>query len=196
MRVDCRTGIVAQRKLFAHIHKKLRGHAAAENCVEHEQSGNVRLLHALAEPVAQYELALRNGHFVSERAHRVLHGIHADIRAYVVVYLAPRHAGKRVREDILDLSTVETAAVEDLNGACGDKAVVVFCELLIIYTLGDIFRAEAGHGVVLIAAHLLYEPELCVRAFVVYAALDEVKKLFLLALDVRRQEQSAPRVGR
>ena len=68
-------------------------------------------------------------------------------------------------------------------------------ELFVLDPLRLLHAAEAGDGKILIAAHLLDAALHGVAALLVDAAADQVQQLFLLAVHVLGQQQTAPRDG-
>ena len=125
----------------------------------------------------------------------ILHRVHAQVGADVVIYLAARHRGKRIAHRGGHGLEVGLAAVEYLDRAGLDKLAVMPGQLLVVDVLGLALAAEAADGEVLIAAHLLYAARESVAALVVHAAADDVKELFTLTVHILRQQQAAARRG-
>ena len=158
MQIDKRACVIAKRELFANVHEKLGRYTAAENGIENVKRRNVRILHAVAEAIAHDELALSDAQLVGEFAHGLLNGVHAYIRADIIVDLSSGHAAECIRELLGNGVRAEAAAVEDLDRAGHDKAAVMLGELLIIYIFRRVLGAEARYGKRLVAAHLLDKP--------------------------------------
>ena len=189
-------GIVAQRKLFAHVHKQLRGRRAAEEIGEHAQRGAVGLLHRLAETPADHELGLRHVHLLGIAPRLALERVETHIGADVIVDLAARQGRKRVAQQVFHALFVRAAAVEDLDGARLQQGAVLLRQLLIADRLRALLVAETVDGVVFAAAHLLDAARDRPADLVVDSGADGLQQLVALAVHILRQQQAAARVGR
>ena len=194
MRAQARADVVAQAELLAHIQKELGCHAAAVERVEDKQRRNVRLGHARAQPVAHGKLPLCDRERLGHVARLLFERIHADIGADVLVDLAARHRREHVCEDARNGLALERAAVEDLHRACCQHVVVAHRELAVVDALGVRLLAEAGHGVVLAAAHVRVQALDGVGALVVHPGADALEQLLALAVDNVGPQQAAARV--
>ena len=194
MRAQARADVVAQAELLAHIQKELGCHAAAVERVEDKQRRNVRLGHARAQPVAHGELPLRDRERLGHIARLGFERVHADVRADVLVDLAARHCREHIREDARNGLALERAAVENFHRARREHVMVAHRELAVVDALGVRLFAEAGHGVVLAAAHVRVQSLDGVGALVVHPGADALEQLLALAVDNVGPQQAAARV--
>ena len=156
---------------------------------------HIRLLHALAQAEADYQLALTHIHLLLHIPGLGLHRVHADISAQVIVDLSPGHGGQSLPESGGDLLHPRLAAVEQLHRAGLQKLPVVPGQLFIIDVLGLLLAAQAADGEVLKAAHLLNAAGQGIAALVVDAAANPLQQLLLLAVHILGQQQAAPGLG-
>ena len=85
------------------------------------------------------------------------------------------------------------AAVKKLNGTGLQKRPIVPAELFVIDRSAALLVAVAADCKVLTAAHLFDTAQNRVAAFVVHASGDQIKKLVPFALNIGRQQKTAPR---
>ena len=157
---------------------------------------HIRLLHALAQAEADYQLALTHIHLLLHIPGLGLHRVHADIGAQVIVDLPPGQGGQSLPKGGGNLFHPRLAAVEQLHRAGLQKRPVVPGQLLVVDVLGLLLAAQAADGEVLKAAHLLDAAGEGIAAFVVDAAADALQQLLLLAVHILGQQQAAPGLGR
>lgn len=132
--------VVAEGALFADVEKELgRGRAAVDR-VEYPYGGQVGLLHALAEPSADGQLALADVHVLPEHTGLFLDGVHAYLRTQVPVYLAARQGVERTGDGREHLIPAGGPAVEDLYGRGCNEILIVFGETDVADVLRRLLR--------------------------------------------------------
>ena len=159
------------------------------------QRRQIRLLHAFAQTPADDQLALAHVQLFLHAAGLVLQGVHAHVRAEVVVDLPAGQGSQCVAQDGDQRLLGRAAAVKDLDGAGLQQIVIVAGQLLVVDVLALALAAEASHREVLAAAHLLNAAKQGVPPLLVDAAADGLKHLFPLAVHILLQQEPAAGVG-
>lgn len=90
--------------------------------------------------------------------------------------------------------SLERAAVENFYRAGGQHVVVAHGQFAVVDALGVRLLAEAGHGVVLAAAHVRVQALDGVGALVVHPGADALEQLLALAVHNVGPQQAAARV--
>ena len=195
MHIHQGAGEIAELQLLPHVLEELGGGARAEDGVEDQKGGQIRILHAGAKPPADAELPLVHVQRLFREAGRLFQGVHAQVGADLIVDLAPGQGDERVPQAGADFPLGGTAAVEDLHRTLLQKAVVLAGELFVVDVLALALAAQAAHGEILIAAHFLHAAHERVAALFVDPAADGLQHLFLLTVHILRQQQAAPGGG-
>ena len=100
-----------------------------------------------------------------------------------------------IPEQRLHVAKGSAAAVEQFNGTGLEKCPVMPAELLIVDRAAALLIAVTADREILAAAHFLNAAKNGIAALVVHAGRDQIQKLFPFAVDIRRQQQTAPRDG-